>query len=63
MIKRLKTIAVIAAVMTLLLVPMQSAMAANYVNYNGVKVYYGSNAGQQTQIAASTSYIIGLIIL
>ncbi len=50
MMKKLRTIAVIAAVMALVLVPMQSAMAAgNYVVYNGVKVYYGNNAQQYTQ--------------
>ena len=50
MMKKLRTIAVLAAVMALVMMPLQTAMAAgNYVLYNGVKVYYGSNAGQQTQ--------------
>lgn len=50
MMKKLRTIAVLAAVMALVMMPLQTAMAAgNYVQYNGVKVYYGSNAQKYTQ--------------
>ena len=48
--KKIRTIVILAAVMAVLLIPMQGAMAAgNYVLYNGYRVYYGSNAEQYTQ--------------
>lgn len=48
--KKLRTIAILAAVMAIAFMPLQGAMAASkYVEYNGVKVYYGNNAWQQTQ--------------
>ena len=60
MMKKLRTIAVIAAVMALVMMPLQTAMAAgNYVQYNGVKVYYGSNARSTPRTVESKLYIIG----
>jgi predicted secreted acid phosphatase len=44
--------------------PLQGAMAAsNYVEYNGVKVYYGNNAWQYTQNRGVKLYLIGLTSL
>lgn len=41
--KRIKALLVIAAVMAVVLMPVQGAFAAtNYVTYNGVRVYYGT---------------------
>lgn len=48
--KKFRKIVIIAAVMAMVLVPIQSTMAAsNCVEYNGYKVYYGNDAWQQTQ--------------
>ena len=59
--KKIRTIVILAAVMAVLLIPMQGAMAAgNYVLYNGYRVYYGSNAEQYTQNRGIIYYIIGL---
>jgi uncharacterized YkwD family protein len=46
--KNIKALVLLAAVMAVVLMPLQGALAAsNYVVYNGVKVYYGSYTGSQ----------------
>lgn len=48
--KKFRKIVIILALMAMVLVPMQSTLAAsNCVEYNGFKVYYGNDAWQQTQ--------------
>ena len=48
--KKFRKIVIITAIMAMVLVPIQSTMAAsNCVEYNGFKVYYGNDAWQQTQ--------------
>ena len=48
--KKIKAIVIMAAIMAVLVMPIQGAMAAtNYVVYNGVKVYYGTDAQTYTQ--------------
>jgi uncharacterized YkwD family protein len=48
--KKFRKVVILAAVMVMVLVPIQGAMAAsNCVEYNGFKVYYGNDAWKQTQ--------------
>lgn len=48
--KRIKALVLVAAVMTVMLLPVQGAFAAsNYVTYNGMKIFYGPTSQTQSQ--------------